>query len=186
MSLTYNLSHPTLERKKLTLKHVTLSIQYTFDSLLLYSLKISSHNAPMQDQVNKKFIGEGTEYRPFRDLRSVVEAGRPREQLENHGKACTQVHFLSKAELGFFHFLEIMTCWLIPSAGQKIQVQHMAGTFHRRKSCLLKTGFFSQGREMKVQRKNRGSALGLCSSMLHHQTEGRKRFFTIFCFSSKI
>jgi hypothetical protein len=48
-------------------------------------------------------IGEQPEYRPFRDLRSVLEA--------------------SKGELGFFHFLEIVTGWLVPSVGQKIQVQ---------------------------------------------------------------
>jgi hypothetical protein len=29
-------------------------------------------------------IREGPEYRPFRDLRSVPEAGRLREQVENH------------------------------------------------------------------------------------------------------
>jgi hypothetical protein len=28
-----------------------------------------------------------------------------------------------KAELGFFHFLQIVTAWLIPSAGQKIPIQ---------------------------------------------------------------
>jgi len=36
-------------------------------------------------------IGEGPEYnRPFFDLRSMPKAGRPREQVENHGRACTQ------------------------------------------------------------------------------------------------
>jgi hypothetical protein len=39
------------------------------------------------------------------------------------GRACTQVLFLSKAELGIFHFLEIVAGWLVPSAGQKIAVQ---------------------------------------------------------------
>jgi hypothetical protein len=39
-------------------------------------------------------------------------------------EAGTQVLFLCKAELGFFHFLEIVTGWLLPSAaGQKIPVQ---------------------------------------------------------------
>ncbi len=38
-------------------------------------------------------------------------------------RAYTQVLFLRKAELGFFHFLEIVTGWLVPSAGQKIPVQ---------------------------------------------------------------
>jgi hypothetical protein len=65
------------------------------------------------------------EYRPFCDLRSVAEAGMPTPQaeVENHGGACTQVLFLHKAELRFFHFLEIVIGWLVPSAGQKIPVQ---------------------------------------------------------------
>jgi hypothetical protein len=44
-------------------------------------------------------IGEGPQYKPFSDLRSVPEAGRPREQVKNHGRACTQFLFLPKAEL---------------------------------------------------------------------------------------
>jgi hypothetical protein len=67
-------------------------------------------------------IGEGPEFTPFRDLRSVAKAGRPREQAQNHGRACTLVFFLGKAELGFFHFSEIVIGWLVPSAGQKIPV----------------------------------------------------------------
>jgi hypothetical protein len=52
------------------------------------------------------FEGEGPEYRPFRDLRSVPEPGTPlREQVTNHGRACTRILFLHKADLGFFHFL---------------------------------------------------------------------------------
>jgi hypothetical protein len=38
------------------------------------------------------------------ELRSVPEAVRLREQVENHRRSCTQVLFLRKAELGFFHF----------------------------------------------------------------------------------
>jgi hypothetical protein len=58
-------------------------------------------------------------------------------------RACTQVLFLRKAELGFFHFLEIVIGWLV--------------TFHRRRrSRLLKTGFFRQVRELKIRRKNPG------------------------------
>jgi hypothetical protein len=53
----------------------------------------------------------------------MPEAGRPREQVENHGRACTQVLFQRKAKLEFFHFLEIVTGSLVPSAGQKISVQ---------------------------------------------------------------
>jgi hypothetical protein len=45
------------------------------------------------------YIGEGPEYKPFCDLRSVPDAGRPREQVKNHGRACTQFLSLHKAEL---------------------------------------------------------------------------------------
>jgi hypothetical protein len=38
-------------------------------------------------------------------------------------RASTHVLFLRKAELGFFLFLEIVTGWLVPCAGQKIPVQ---------------------------------------------------------------
>jgi len=48
-------------------------------------------------------------------LRCVPEAGRPREPVENHGRACTHILFLSKAELGIVHLLEIVTGWLVPS-----------------------------------------------------------------------
>jgi len=63
----------------------------------------------------------------------MPEAGRPREQVENHRRAreqvenhrraFTQVLFLRKAELRFFQFLETATGSLVPSAGQKIPVQ---------------------------------------------------------------
>ncbi len=49
-------------------------------------------------------IGEGPEYRPFCDLRSVPEASRPREQVENHGGACTQVLSYVKQSWDFFTF----------------------------------------------------------------------------------
>jgi hypothetical protein len=49
-------------------------------------------------------IREGPEYRPFRDLR---------EQVENHGRPVRRSFFLHKAELGFFHILEIVTGWLV-------------------------------------------------------------------------
>ncbi len=55
--------------------------------------------------LNVSSIGEGLEYRPFHDLRSPPKAGR----------ACAQVLFLGKGKLGFFHFLEIVTGWLVPS-----------------------------------------------------------------------
>ncbi len=63
------------------------------------------------------WIGEGPTYRPFRDLTSVPKAGRPREQVEIHARACTQVSFLCKVDLGFFHLLEIVRGWLVPSVG---------------------------------------------------------------------
>ncbi len=53
----------------------------------------------------------------------MPQAGRPREQAENHRTACSGVLFLSKAELGFLHFLEMVTGWLVPSADQQIPVQ---------------------------------------------------------------
>jgi len=45
----------------------------------------------------------------------VAEASRLKEQVENHRRACTQVLYLCKAKLGFFHFLGIVTDWLVPS-----------------------------------------------------------------------
>jgi hypothetical protein len=48
---------------------------------------------------------------------------------------------------GTFHWSEDpSTLWLV-------------GTFHHRRSRLLKTGFFKQVMELKIQRKNPGSAL---------------------------
>jgi hypothetical protein len=41
----------------------------------------------------------------------------------NRRRPSTQVLFLHEAELGFFHFLEIVTGWLVPSAGQKSPVE---------------------------------------------------------------
>jgi hypothetical protein len=71
----------------------------------------------------------------------VPEAGRLREQVENHERACTQVLFLQKAALV-----------------RRFQLS-LAGTFHRTRSHLLKTGFFMQALELKIQRKNPGSDL---------------------------
>jgi hypothetical protein len=89
------------------------------------------------------YMGAGPEYRPFGDLRSVPEAGRPREPVETHGRACTKVLFQRNVELGFFHVLEIVTGWLVPSAGQKIPVQH-GWYLPPQKIPLAKTGFFSR------------------------------------------
>jgi hypothetical protein len=88
----------------------------------------------------------------------VPKAGRPSEKIKNHERAYNQVLFLCKAELGFFHFLEIVTGWLVRSVVRRSQYS-LAGTFRRRRPCLLKTGAFRQVRELKIQRKNPGSAL---------------------------
>jgi hypothetical protein len=66
-------------------------------------------------------------------------------QISNHGRACTQVLLLRKAELGFFHFLEIVTSWLVPSAGEKTQYS-MVGTFP------LAENRFLQASKLKIQR----------------------------------
>ncbi len=112
------------------------------------------------------YIGEGPEYRPFSDLRSVPEADSPREPVETHGKACTQVFFLRNVELGFFHFLEIVTGWLVPSAGQKIPVQH-GWYLPPQKIPLAEYRFLQQARELKIPRKNQGSLyVFVCNSFL--------------------
>jgi hypothetical protein len=67
-------------------------------------------------------MGEGPEYKPFRELRSVPQRIR-RGNRSKSRKGLYLGPFLRKAELGFFHFLEIVTCWLVPSARQKIPVQ---------------------------------------------------------------
>jgi len=54
----------------------------------------------------------------------LTDASRLREHVENHRRACTQVLFLCKAELGFFHLKkQIVTGWLVPSTGQKNPAQ---------------------------------------------------------------
>ncbi len=44
--------------------------------------------------------------------------------------------------------------------GQTIPVLYnLVGTFHHKRSLLLKTGFFRQAKELKIQRKIPGSVL---------------------------
>jgi hypothetical protein len=69
---------------------------------------------------------------------------RPTEQVENHGRACTHVLFLRKAELGFFHFLEIVTGWPVPSDGQKIPVKR-GWYLSPQKIPLAENRFFQTG-----------------------------------------
>jgi hypothetical protein len=63
----------------------------------------------------------------FQNVMPTEVAISPRAQISNQRRVCTQVLFLHKAaELGFFHFLEIVTglvgsCYL--PARQKIPVQ---------------------------------------------------------------
>jgi len=70
---------------------------------------------------------------------------RPWAQISNHGRACTQDLFLREAELGFFHFLEILTDRLVPSAGQKIRLQ-LGCSFQPKKIRLAENRFLQAGK----------------------------------------
>jgi hypothetical protein len=60
----------------------------------------------------------------FKDVFIGEEHERPRKHVENHRRACVLRSFSFRtAGLGFFHFVEIVTGWLVPSAGQNIPVQ---------------------------------------------------------------
>jgi hypothetical protein len=73
-----------------------------------------------------------------------------------------------KLELRFLHLLEIVRGWLV------VRSQYsLAGTFHRRRSPLLKTGFFRHVRELKIQRKNLGSALHSVRRLLLPDAEAK-------------
>jgi hypothetical protein len=74
----------------------------------------------------------------------MPKAGRPREQVKNHKRTCTQVIF-HKAGLGFFYFLEIATGWLVPSACQKIPIQP-DWYFPLQKVLLAKNRFVQAGK----------------------------------------
>jgi len=75
----------------------------------------------------------------------VPKAGWPREQIENLERTYTQVLFLCKPELGFFHFLEIVTGWLVRSAGQMIPVQP-GWYFPPQKILLAENRFLQAGK----------------------------------------
>jgi hypothetical protein len=71
----------------------------------------------------------------------------PNQRFKYRKRACTQSGPFPtlRAELGCFHFLEIVTGWMVPSHWSVRRSQYsLAGTFHRGKSRLLKTGFFRQ------------------------------------------
>jgi hypothetical protein len=56
-------------------------------------------------------------------------------------RACTQVLFLRKSELGFFHCLEIVQAgWYLPLVRRS--QYNLAPTFHRRRSRFGKRGWF--------------------------------------------
>jgi len=109
-----------------------------------------------------KCLGDGHEYRPFCDLRTVPEADKPREQVENHGRACTQVLCRgNRSKIVEGHVLRSFTfvkqSWDFSLSRNSDRMAGtfrwsedpstaLAGTFHRRRSRLLKTGFFRQVR----------------------------------------
>jgi len=61
------------------------------------------------------FSTERPEYRPFSDLRPVPEAGTQTVSGGNRLKITEGPVLRSFSELGFFHFLETVTGWLVPS-----------------------------------------------------------------------
>jgi hypothetical protein len=63
--------------------------------------------------------------------------------------------FPSKAELGFFSLLRNSDRYL--QLVRRSQYS-LVGTFHHRRSRLLKRGFFRPVMELKIQMKNPGSA----------------------------
>jgi len=104
-------------------------------------------------------IGEGPEYRPFCDLRSL---------LESHGGACTQVLFLCKAELGFFHILEIVTGWLGTFGWSK----QPGSYFPPQKIWLAENRFLHAGKEAEYKGKilaalYKAQQLSMQSHLLH-------------------
>jgi hypothetical protein len=68
----------------------------------------------------------------------------PTEKVENHGKACTHVLLLRKAELGFFHFSEMVTGWSVPYDCQKIPVKR-GWYLSPQKIPLAENRFFQTG-----------------------------------------
>jgi hypothetical protein len=98
----------------------TLALDLTLQKSLLF-LRYPVHHGKKKKRA--LCIGEGPEYRPFCNFRSVPRPVCRGKRLKIAEGLCTQVLFLSEAELGYFHFLEIVTGWLAPSKGQKNPVQ---------------------------------------------------------------
>jgi len=51
---------------------------------------------------------------------------RSRAQISNHGRPSTQALLLLKAQLQFFHSLEIVTGWLVPSTQEGHARDHVS------------------------------------------------------------
>jgi hypothetical protein len=94
-------------------------------------------------------IGEGPEYKPFCDLRSVPEAGRLREQVEIHGRASTHCSgpFPTESRPGVFSLFrnsDRLAGSIFPwSKGWQCR---LAGTFHRRRSRFAENRFLQAGK----------------------------------------
>jgi hypothetical protein len=101
--------------------------------------------------------------------------------VEIHGRACTQVIGVHKERAGIFHFLETVTGWLVPSAGQKILVQP-GWYLPRHKIPLAENRFLEGGRELN---KYKGKVQAVLSAKVKDcptlaNTEHR-HFFQVFC-----
>ncbi len=130
-------------------------------------------------------IGEGPEERPLCDLRSVPEAGKLREQVKNHNRALLRsFSYIKQSRAGIFSLFKNSN--RLASTFRWLRSQSsLAGTLHCRRSRLLKTGFFKQVMELKIQRKNLGGALryrNLPFSILILRTlNGGFYYFPQFC-----
>ncbi len=104
-------------------------------------------------------LEKGPAYRPFRDLRFVPEYGRPREQVENHGRGLS----------GTFSWSEDpSTAWLVPSTAED-------------PACLLKTRFFKQtgkGAENTKEKSRQCFIYCWCSTLATRSAQTVCRFCT--------
>jgi hypothetical protein len=72
--------------------------------------------------------------------------------MENQGRACIQILFLREVELGFFHFLKIVTGWLVHSAGHKIPLQR-GWYLPPQKIPLVENRFLQEGNEAENRKE---------------------------------
>jgi hypothetical protein len=100
---------------------------------------------------------------PFKVMSPTYLSRRAASDVKTKGslyrrRACSVLRSFSyvKQGWGFFHFLEIVTGLAGTFHWSEDPSTALAGTFHRRRSSrLLKTGFFTQVRELKIQRKKK-------------------------------